>query len=95
MTRKQILEAAEKCVDGDRNKRYGEPEDNFALIGAFWGAYLGRIIAPHDVAAMMALLKIARIRDSAGEDEDSWVDVAGYGACGGALISPVGGDYGD
>lgn len=30
---------------------------------------------------MMILLKTARIKASAGRDEDSWVDVAGYSAC--------------
>ena len=100
MTRKQILETAERCVNGDRNKRYGEPEDNFALIGAFWSAYVGKTITASDVAAMMGLQKIARIKSSKGQDEDSWVDLSGYGACGGALIHPhtensqVGGEYG-
>jgi hypothetical protein len=46
-----------------------------------WAAYLGVPIAPHDVAAMMAMLKLSRIRWSPGK-RDSWVDLAGYAACG-------------
>lgn len=99
MTRKQILETAEKCVNSDRNEKYGSPEDNFAIIGAFWSTYVGKIITASDVAAMMGLLKIARIKSTKGQDVDSWVDLSGYGACGGGLISqhaenyPVGGEY--
>jgi hypothetical protein len=44
-------------------------------------AHLGVDVAPHDVAAMMALLKGSGVRWSA-EREDSWVDLAGYAACG-------------
>lgn len=100
MTRKQVLEAAERCVNGDRNKKYGEPEDNFAVIAAFWSTYTGHHITASDVAAMMGLLKIARIKSTKGQDEDSWIDLCGYGACGGGLISqhaenyPVRGEYG-
>lgn len=39
---------------------------------------------PEDVAAMMALLKIARIA-AGGKKADSWVDLAGYAACGGEI----------
>ena len=38
-------------------------------------------VALHDVAAMMALLKVARIRHSP-DKRDSWCDLAGYAACG-------------
>lgn len=37
-----------------------------------------------DVAMMMALLKIARIKNGGGSG-DSFVDLAGYAACGGEL----------
>lgn len=88
MTRKEILEAADKCVNGDRENQYGSPENNFKLIAMLWNDYLGDIldgvIGPKDVAMMMALLKIARIRSGRGSD-DSFVDLAGYAACGGEL----------
>jgi hypothetical protein len=39
-----------------------------------------------DVAMMMALLKIARIQ-SGTATEDSFVDLAGYAACGGEIAT--------
>ena len=42
------------------------------------------VIEADDVAAMMALLKIARIATGTAK-ADNWVDLAGYAACGGEL----------
>lgn len=84
MKRKEILVEAERCVCTDRHGQYGSPENSFKLIADLWGSYLGLSkIKPRDVAAMLALLKIARIRN--GVKEDNWVDLAGYAACGGEL----------
>lgn len=83
MRRKDILKAAEQCVCGDRDVQYGSPEDSFKLIAQLWSAYLERLVMPRDVAAMMALMKVARIK--AGKKDDNWVDLAGYAACGGEL----------
>lgn len=41
-------------------------------------------ISATDVAMMMALLKIARIKNGGGTG-DSFVDLAGYAACGGEI----------
>ena len=85
MTRKEILETAAKCVVGDREEDYGSPESNFDRIAAFWNIYLGGgDINAKDVAAMLALLKIARIA-SGHAKSDNWVDLAGYAACGGEI----------
>lgn len=88
ITRKFILDSADKCVNGDRENQYGSPENNFKLIAMLWNDYLGDsldgVITPTDVAMMMALLKIARIR-SGRFSVDSFVDLAGYAACGGEL----------
>lgn len=92
MTREDILNAARSCVCGEREEDYGSPENNFKLIGELWGSYLTYSrrcfidIHPHDVAAMMALLKIARISSGSGK-ADSWVDLAGYAACGGEIAT--------
>lgn len=84
MRRKDILTAAEKCVCTDRQTQYGSPEYSFRLIADFWNKYLGvSNIKPRDVAAMLALLKIARIRN--GVKDDNWIDLAGYAACGGEI----------
>lgn len=91
MTRKEILQTAEKMVNGDRQDDYGTPEHNFERIAMLWTHYLGadRLmtgITPVDVAAMLALLKIARVASGHGKS-DNWIDLAGYAACGGELQS--------
>lgn len=80
--RRILLEEAANIVDGDRNKTYGKPEDSYGAIAELWSVYLKRYVKPHDVAAMMILLKVARIMGSNGIHRDSWVDIAGYAACG-------------
>ena len=92
MTRSEILEAANKCVCGDREQDYGCPEQNFEVIANLWADYLQAcgvgidFLEPKDVAAMLALLKIARIA-SGHAKEDNWIDLAGYAACGGEIES--------
>lgn len=83
-SRKDILEKALHCVNGDRDQQYGSPERSFETIADLWTAYLRCEVTPKDAAAMLALLKIARIRTGAPK-EDNWVDLAGYAACGGEL----------
>ena len=92
-TRKSILEAAERCVCGDRDKQYGSPEDSFRVIAALWEVYLKErcvspetdvCILPEDVAALMVLFKVARIA-TGSYCADSWIDAAGYAACGGEI----------
>lgn len=85
-TRQRVLREAEKCVCGHREQDYGTPEDSFQKIGNFWTAYLNYAakIDAEDVASMMALLKIARISENP-QHMDSWVDLAGYAACGGEI----------
>lgn len=80
MNRLETLKAAAECVCGSREEDYGSPEDNFAVIAALWTAYTGTDVTPKDVAMMMALLKIARAK--AGSKPDTYVDLAGYAACG-------------
>lgn len=87
--RRALLLQAADTIDGDRNDTYGGPESSFTTIAALWNEYLrvvttvpGDALQPHDVAAMLALLKIARIAGSGGTHKDSWLDLAGYAACG-------------
>ena len=85
-TRKRVLSEAEKCVCGQREQDYGTPEDSFQKIGTFWTAYLNYAVRinAEDVAAMMALLKIARISENP-QHMDNWVDGCGYFSCGGEI----------
>lgn len=78
--RQKLLEDALARVTACDDKR-GAPENSFKRIAELWTAYLGYDVAPHDVAALMALLKLARIK-RAPDDRDSWLDLAGYAACG-------------
>ena len=87
MTRAETLERAKACVCGQRENEYGSPEDNFAAIARLWSAYKEDVeFTANDVAMMMALLKIARIRTGTATD-DSFVDLAGYAACGAEIHS--------
>lgn len=88
MTRAEILDAAKECVCGQREQDYGTPESNFQLIANLWRMYLGVDISATDVAMMMALMKIARIKNGGGTG-DSFVDLAGYAACGGEINAAV------
>jgi len=85
MTRNDILQAAAKAVCSDRNQQYGEPEDNFKAIARLWSAYLGIHISPLMAAAMMILFKVGRIETSPSPTDDTFVDIAGYAACGGEI----------
>ena len=89
MTRKELLEQAAFCVSGERDAQYGGPEDNFNRIADLWNAYLGEPdrFGPEDVAIMMVLLKVARLRANFSNSMDSWVDIAGYAACGAEIAS--------
>lgn len=84
MTRKEILDAATKCVCGDREEDYGSPERNFQTIAELWTAYKHVAFSPVDVALMLALLKIGRISSGRIKDDNA-VDLAGYAACAGEL----------
>lgn len=79
--RSDILQGAEKLVNGDRNVQYGDPIDDFRRTADLWSAWKGVPFEPHEVAVFMTLLKLSRI-SWAKEKEDSWMDAAGYIACG-------------
>lgn len=93
--REQILGAVAKAVLSDRNKSYGNPEDNFANIAYLWNWYLENRkgsspdapfkITPIDVAHMHGLMKYARLSTNPYH-RDSVVDVAGYAACAGDMV---------
>lgn len=87
MTRKELLAKATTIVTGERDAQYGGPEDSFGRIAKLWTAYLGTDIGPEDVAIMMMLLKVARLGSSGYQSMDSWIDIAGYAACGAEIAS--------
>ena len=81
-----ILEEAQNIIYGDREKTYGHPSKNLDVIADMWNAYMkGRItmedylLNAKDVAAMMILLKAARLANNQTH-RDSVVDICGYAA---------------
>lgn len=91
MERAEILDRAKQIV-AERNNSYGKPEDNFARIARLWNAHLYNGLGmnlmtwlePHDVAIMLACVKLARICEDPRK-ADNWIDLAGYAACGGEV----------
>lgn len=80
-----ILEEAARLIDGERDQQYAPPKVNFTRIAALWSAYNGNTYTPQDVAIMMTLLKISRLANN-DMARDSWVDAAGYLACGAECV---------
>lgn len=79
--RTSVLNEANNIVNGARNQAYGSAEDNFKNIADLWTAYKNVKFTAVDVALMMNLMKVARLKHSPNH-RDSWVDMAGYAACG-------------
>jgi hypothetical protein len=74
---RDIYDQARHLTSTDRQAHYGAPEDNLGRIGALWSAYLGKDLGAHDVAVMMALVKIGRI-GSGVIVRDNYVDAVAY-----------------
>ncbi len=85
-TRGNLLDVAKAYITKDRQADHGDAEDNFSRIAQYWSVHLGTPVKAHDVAVMMALLKVARIKQNPNHI-DNWVDGAGYFACGGEIAN--------
>ena len=85
-TRAGILEEAARIVTQDRNVTHGEPEETFGLIAAYWSAHLDIPVTETDVAVLMTLFKLARLKANPTNPEN-WVDGCGYLACGGEIAA--------
>ncbi|MDO5139394.1 MAG: DUF6378 domain-containing protein [Oscillospiraceae bacterium] len=72
--REQILKEAMSQING-------KPEQDFKLVADMWSSYTGTNITALDVAMMMCLLEVTRIKNGRGS-EDSFVGLAGYASCG-------------
>jgi len=75
-----ILQEAQRLIHGERNKNYGHPRENFADIAVLFTAYLDKEIDEIDVANLMILVKVARVKGT-GYHRDSYTDIAGYAGC--------------
>lgn len=87
MDRHEILKAATEIVT-NRESEYGSPKQNFESIAELWTSFLGNKldveILAADVAIMMCLLKIARLKSDTSH-EDSVIDLCGYAALAGEV----------
>ena len=84
VNRADILDTAKEYVTKDRAATHGDAERNFGLIAAYWSAHLNKNISPHDVAVMMTLMKLARMKSNPAH-ADSAIDAAGYSALAGEI----------
>lgn len=94
MKREEILESARTCVCTDRNKQYGEPEDNFKAIAEMWMSHFKAkgydvSITATDVALMLIEFKVARAITAKSPKSDTFIDIAGYAACGGEIATQL------
>jgi hypothetical protein len=80
--RVEALREAARLINGDRDKQYGRPIDNFARIAKIWSVILGIAVTEEDVAMCMTGLKMARYASKSGYQPDTWIDIAGYAGCG-------------
>ncbi len=85
-TRESVLDEAKGLITGDRNNTYGPPHQDFQRSASAATAYGyrgpdGRELQAHDIAILVSLVKISRLMWTPGK-RDSWVDMAGYAACG-------------
>ena|SRR3990167_4342104 len=75
-----ILSQAQAIIDGQRKEEYGDVNESFSRIAGLWSAYLDHTITPFDVADMMILLKLSRLKVSPLH-KDSSIDIVGYMLC--------------
>ena len=85
-TRSSVLDTAKQYVTKDREATHGDMENNFEAIAMLWEQYFSYewSFSPTDVAMMMALLKIARLKSNK-HNPDNYIDACGYMACAGEL----------
>jgi len=77
------LTEANTIIEGDRKDQYGNPEDAFGDIAAYWNVHMvnkGYIdawqLTAEDIAIMMVLMKVAREENQ--HKRDNAIDAIGY-----------------
>lgn len=84
-----ILHKAYALINGDRQKDYGAPWDNFGLLADFFTSYAKKrwghddvVFSRNDVVNFLILLKMSRACVER-PTQDTYVDIAGYAGLGG------------
>ncbi len=80
----KFLSEAIRLSGTDRQKDYGDKVENHNNIAKLWSAYKDVEITAHDVAIMMALLKVARTKIGS-VSKDTYIDMSAYGAIAGEI----------
>lgn len=92
MTKSKFLDEVKRIV-AEREGQHGKPGDTFKAIAAAWSAYLTAVVGvpvmlrEEDVAMMMVELKVQRFAGGQSAHMDTLLDIAGYAACAGELVS--------
>jgi hypothetical protein len=82
----EFLNTASIIVSEDREMTHGHKIQNHVNIANLWSAYKNIEITAHDVAVMMALLKIARTK-TGNINKDDYVDACGYMSIAGEIVA--------
>lgn len=95
--REAILRGAAEAVLRQRNNTYGPPTQDFARSAGICNALgfrfvdaEGRVseLQPHHIAMIQQAVKMSRLTWDPGH-VDSWIDMAGYAACGYECAAPT------
>lgn len=84
MNRYELLNLASEAVR-DRGADYGTIYETHERIAVLWTALLGHEVSPEEVVMCMIAVKMARLAQTPNH-LDSWVDIAGYAACGAEVL---------
>lgn len=76
-TRAAILSEAERLINGDRARTYGDAKENFERVAELWTVVLDTPVTAIQVGLCLLQLKVARAI-TAPLHKDSYVDAAGY-----------------
>lgn len=81
----EFLNTASILVSEDREMTHGHKIQNHVNIANLWSAFKNIEFTAHDVAVMMALLKIARTK-TGKVNRDDYVDACGYMSIAGEIV---------
>lgn len=71
-----ILEEANRVINGERRQAYGPVKESFERVAKLWSVIADKEITSQQVALMMILFKVAR--EAHSHKSDNLTDIAGY-----------------
>lgn len=92
MTKADFLDKVKRIV-AEREGQHGKPRETFKGIATTWSEYLTAVVGvpvmlrEEDVAMMLVELKVQRFAHGQSAHMDTLLDIAGYAACAGELVS--------